>query len=206
MHEDVWVVDLVIEVIELHGTALEGMLLVHFLFLLRLSGRHQNTLLEEVSRCHYGVSVKFSVVLDVLDPNVVCIGVMLRTNVRVSGALLYQMANFLAAVAPDVFGLFLRLLLVRVQVFLVVLLRFVTIVLAPWLVFILFTAAPPDFSGVLTTMDAATPLEIVFLEVRIPAIFTDLLQDIHFALLGFQLLDDVFHLFALGNEILLLLL
>ena len=143
MHEDVWVVDLVIEVIELHGTALEGMLLVHFLFLLRLSGRHQNTLLEEVSRCHYGVSVKFSVVLDVLDPNVVCIGVMLRTNVRVSGALLYQMANFLAAVAPDVFGLFLRLLLVRVQVFLVVLLRFVTIVLAPWLVFILFRLRDP---------------------------------------------------------------
>ena len=141
------------------------MLLEHFFFLLGLSRRHQNTLLEEVGRRHNRISVKLSVVLDVLDASEVSIGVVFGANVRVSWALLYQMTDFFTAVASDVFGLFLRLLFVCVQFFLLVLLRLVTVILAPWLVFILFTAAPPDFTGVFTAMHSATPLEIVFLEV-----------------------------------------
>ena len=67
LHKDVRVEHLVVEVVELHGASLKRVLLVAALFLLSLSSRHEDALLEELSSGDHCVGIQLAELLHFLD-------------------------------------------------------------------------------------------------------------------------------------------
>ncbi len=121
------------------------MLLEGSLFLLTLTRRHKNALFEEVRGRDHSISIELAIIFDLLDSHKVVLGVYIGTNVGIARALVNQMTDFLTAEATDV----LDLLSVGSTFFihlLVFLLRLVLRVLATWLVFVIFSTAPPNFT------------------------------------------------------------
>ena len=119
LDEDERIIDLIVEIVELHRTTLKGVLLEKLLLLLCLPRRHQDTLLQEMGRRDHRVSVQLAVVLDLLDSYEVSLSVLFRSDVGVSWTVVNCMTNLLAAVAPNVLlPLRLRLCSINVILFL----------------------------------------------------------------------------------------
>ena len=161
-----------------------------------------------MSGCDHRIGAQLTVVLYVLNPLIICLSVLLRSEVRITRTVFYRMPDFLAAVAPSVRWLLLLILLLGrlLEVLIVVLLGLMTVILAAWRVFALLTAAPPNFSGKLAAMNPATPLEVLLFGVIFAAVLACFLLHVNLAFLRFELLNALFHLFSLGYHILLLLL
>lgn len=202
LDEDIRVELLVVEVVELHRAALERMSLVVFLLLIRDFRRDEDAFLEEMSRRDNRVRVQLPVVLDLLDSREVFLSVGPGADVGVSRAYLNCVAELLAAIAADLCALhFFNHLVVLVVV--IVFLRLVLRVLAAESLLVFFAAAPPDFTAELASMRAATPIEVLLLDVVLAAILAHFLKVIELSTPHFKFLDTIFHLFAVDDEVFL---
>ena len=109
-----------------------------------------------------------------------------------------HVSQFLTAVTPHVLEMFtLGLKLTRLIFFIFIIFALMLREFTSWLVFASFTAAPPHFTTIDSSMGSATPVKVFFLMIFLSAHFTHLNALVYFALSTLELYDSLLHLFAL---------